>query len=57
MLPSAPLMLVQEIFWGYMVIHHGIEVKPDQIKVINGLQLPRNPKEVQRLTGITAALN
>ena len=33
-------------FLGYMVTHHGIEVNPDQIKAINSLQLPRNPKEV-----------
>ena len=44
-------------FLGYMVTHRGIEVNLDQIKVINSLQPPRNPKEVQRLTGITAALN
>ena len=35
-----------EKFLGYMVTHHGIEVNPDQIKVINNLQPPRNPKEV-----------
>ena len=40
-----------------MVTHQGIEVNPDQIKAINSLQPPRNPKEVQKLTGITAALN
>ena len=33
-------------FLGYMVTHRGIEVNPDQIKVINDLQAPRNPKEV-----------
>ena len=44
-------------FLGYMVTHRGIEVNPDQIKAINNLQPPRNPKEVQRLTGMTAALN
>ena len=44
-------------FLGYMVTHHGIEVNPDQIKAINNLQAPRNPKEVQRLTGMTATLN
>ena len=44
-------------FLGYMVTHRGIEVNPDQIKVINKLQPPRNPKEVQRLTGMTVALN
>ena len=44
-------------FLGYMVTHHGIEVNPDQIKAINNLQAPRNPKEVQRLIGMTATLN
>ena len=44
-------------FLGYMVTHRGIEVNPDQVKAINNLQPPRNPKEVQKLTAITAALN
>ena len=44
-------------FLGYMVTHRGIEVSPDQIKAINSLQTPRNPKEVQKLTGMIAALN
>ena len=44
-------------FLGYMVTHRGIEVNPDQIKAINRLQLPWNPKEVQKLTGMMAALN
>ena len=44
-------------FLGYMVTHRGIEVNPDQIKAINNLQPPRNPKEVQKLTGIMATLN
>ena len=44
-------------FLGYMLTHRGIEVNPDQIKAINNLQPPRNPKEVQKLTGIMAALN
>ena len=38
-------------FLGYMVTHKGIEVNPNQIKAINDLQAPRNPKEVQKLTG------
>ena len=33
-------------FLGYMVTHRGIEINPDQIKAINNLQPPRNPKEV-----------
>ena len=44
-------------FLGYMVTHRGIEVNPDQIKAINNLQSPQNPKEVQKLTGMAAALN
>ena len=42
---------------GYMVTHRGIKVNLDQIKAINNLQPPQNPKEVQKLTGMTAALN
>ena len=37
-------------FLGYMVTHWGIKVYLNQIKVINNLQPPRNPKEVQKLT-------
>nr|XP_023919913.1 uncharacterized protein LOC112031455 [Quercus suber] len=44
-------------FLGYMVTHRGIEVNPDQIKAISSLQPAQNPKEVQRLIGMTAALN
>ena len=33
-------------FLGYMVTHRGIEVNFDQIKAINSLQPPWNPKEV-----------
>ena len=32
-------------FLGYMVTHRGIEVNPDQIKAINNLQSPRNPRK------------
>ena len=44
-------------FFGYMVTHKGIEVNPEQIKAINDLQASRNPKEVQKLTGMIVALN
>ena len=44
-------------FLGYMITHRGIEVSPDQIRVVNNLQVPWNPKEVQRLTKMVAALN
>ena len=33
-------------FLGYMVTHRRIEMNPDQIKAINGLQAPWNPKKV-----------
>ena len=44
-------------FLGYRVTHRGIEVNPDQIRAVNSLQPPRNPKEVQKLTDMIAALN
>ncbi|XP_030959341.1 uncharacterized protein LOC115981328 [Quercus lobata] len=44
-------------FLSYMVTHRGIEVNPDQIRAIHSLQPPRNPKEVQKLTGMIAALS
>lgn len=44
-------------FLGYMVTHRGIEVNPDQVKVINNLQPPQNSRKVQKLTGMTATLN
>lgn len=44
-------------FLGYMIIHQGTEVNPDQIKAIHDLHPPRNSKEVQHLTGMTAAVN
>ena len=33
-------------FLGHMVTHREIEVNPNQIKAINSLQPPQNPKEV-----------
>ena len=44
-------------FLGYMVTNSGIEINPDQIRAINSLQPPWNPKEVQKLIGMMAALN
>ena len=44
-------------FLGYMIAHRGIEVNPDQIKAINDLKPPQSAKEVQKLTGMIAALN
>ena len=44
-------------FLGYMITHRGIGVNLDQIKTINNLQPPQNPKEVQRFTRMTTTLN
>ena len=44
-------------FLNYIVTHRGIEVNSDQIRAINNLQSPRNLKEVQKLTKMTATLN
>ena len=44
-------------FLGYMITHRRIKVNSDQIKAINNLHHPRNPKEVQRLTGMETMLN
>ena len=44
-------------FLGYTVTHKGIEVSHDQIKAINNLRTPQNPKKVQKLTGMAAVLN
>ena len=44
-------------FLGYMVTHCGIKVNPNQIKAINSLQPPWNPKEGQKLTRMTTTLN
>ena len=40
-----------------MITHQGIEVNLDQISAIERLKPPSNPKEVQVLTGMLAALN
>lgn len=44
-------------FLGYMITTQGIEVNLDQIIAIPCLNSSKNPKEVQRLTGMIAALN
>ena len=44
-------------FLGYLITNRGIEVKPDQIEAVKRLKPPSNPKEVQVLTGMLAALN
>ena len=44
-------------FLGYLISTRGIEANPDQIEAVNCLKPPSNPKEVQVLTGMLAALN
>ena len=44
-------------FLGYLITSCGIEVNPDQIEAVKRLRSPSNPKEVQVLTGMLAALN
>ena len=44
-------------FLGYLVTRRGIEVDPHQVKAIEQLEIPRSVKEVQRLTGMAAAMN
>ncbi|XP_075646115.1 uncharacterized protein LOC142617200 [Castanea sativa] len=44
-------------FLGYMITCRGIEINPDQIQAVERLELPSNPKEVQVLTDMLAALN
>ena len=44
-------------FLGYMVTYRRIKIDHDQVIAINNLEPSWNPKEVQRLTGMIAALN
>ena len=44
-------------FLGYLITNRGIEINPDQIDVVRRLNPPSNPKEVQKLTRMLAALN
>jgi ribonuclease HI len=44
-------------FLGFMVTQRGIEANPDQISAILELRPPKTVREVQKLTGMTAALN
>ena len=44
-------------FLGHLVTRRGIEADPDQITALQSLQSPRTTKEVQKLTGMIAALN
>ena len=42
---------------GYLISTRGIEANPDQLNAVNRLIPPSNPKEVQVLTEMLAALN
>ncbi|KAJ8650579.1 hypothetical protein MRB53_003602 [Persea americana] len=44
-------------FLGYIITQRGIEANPDQIQAIQKVDRPSSRKEVQRLTGMLAALN
>ena len=44
-------------FLGYLITNWGIEINLDQIDAVRHLNQPSNPKEVQKLTGMLAALN
>ena len=44
-------------FLGYLITCWGIEFNPDQIKAVKHLKSLSNPKEVQVLIGMLAALN
>jgi hypothetical protein len=46
-----------EKFLGFMVTQRGIEANSDQITTILNLKPPKTIREVQRLTGMAAALN
>ncbi|XXG47633.1 hypothetical protein AAC387_Pa02g2247 [Persea americana] len=45
------------IFLGSLVTRKGIEANPDHIAAIQDVQSPTSVKQVQRLTGMAAALN
>ena len=44
-------------FLGFMVFQRGIVVNPEKVKAILDMVSPKTVKEVQRLTGLVAALN
>ena len=44
-------------FLGFMVNHRGIEINPAKAQAVVDLLPPRTTKEVQRLTGMIAALS
>ena len=44
-------------FLGYLITNRGIEINPEQIEAVKCLKPLSNPKEVQVLTEMLAALN
>ena len=44
-------------FLGHLVTRRGIEADPNQITALQNIQPPRTIKDVQKLTGMAAALN
>ena len=44
-------------FLGYLVNHRGIEANPEKVQALLDIKSPKSVKEVQRLTGMIAALN
>ena len=44
-------------FLGYLVTHKGIEANPEQVQAVQNVQMPRTVKDIQKLTGMLAALN
>ena len=44
-------------FLGFMVSQRGIEANPDKIQAILNMELPKNIKKVQSLTGRVTTLN
>ena len=42
---------------GYIISSEGIKANPDKTRAIMAMAEPKNKKEVQKLTGRTAALN
>jgi hypothetical protein len=43
-------------FLGHIISYNGVEANPDQISALLNLQPPKDAKQVQRLTGMIAAL-
>jgi hypothetical protein len=46
-----------EKFLGYLVNHRGIEANSEKVQALLDIKSPKSRKEIQRLTGMVAALN